>query len=114
MLVILRENHWLIFLTALTAGIVEELTFRGYLLPRMVSIFKSPAMGIIVSSVIFGLIHFGYGTVMQLVGPFFIGFILALYYYKYRNIKVIIFVHVVWDVMAIYLKIWAENMKANM
>lgn len=104
MLEIFRANQWLIFITAFTAGIVEELTFRGYLMPRMIALFKSPAVAIILSSVLFGLLHFGYGTVIQIIGPFFIGFIFALYYYKFRNIKVLIFCHVAWDLMAIYLK----------
>ncbi|MDQ3108463.1 MAG: CPBP family intramembrane metalloprotease [Bacteroidota bacterium] len=106
MLGIFRENHLLIFLTAFTAGIVEELTFRGYLLPRMTILLKNPALAIFISSVLFGLLHFGYGTVMQLVGPFFIGLIFAIYYYNFRNIKVLIFCHIVWDLMAIYLNIW--------
>ncbi|MEO5644212.1 MAG: CPBP family intramembrane glutamic endopeptidase [Bacteroidia bacterium] len=111
MLVIFRENPLLIFLTAATAGIVEELTFRGYMLPRMVNLFKSPALGIIFSSLLFGLLHFSYGTVIQVVGPFFIGFIFALYYYKFRNIKILIICHFLWDVMAIYLQLLAQDIK---
>jgi uncharacterized protein len=111
MLVIFRENQWLIFLTAVTAGVVEELTFRGYLLPRMIILFKNPALAIILSSVLFGLLHFGYGTLLQVVGPFFIGLIFAIYYYKFRNIKVLIFCHILWDVMAIYLQLLADDIK---
>lgn len=111
LLVIFREHHFLIFLTALTAGFVEELTFRGYLIPRLIILLKSPALAIIISSVLFGLLHFTYGTLIQVVGPFFIGLIFAIYYYKFRNIKVLIFCHVIWDVMAIYLQLLADDIK---
>ncbi len=111
LLEIFRANQWLIFVTAITAGVVEELTFRGYLIPRLIVLVKSPAVAILLSSVLFGLLHFGYGTVIQIIGPFFIGFIFALYYYKFRNIKVLIFCHIMWDVMAIYLKVlFAEEL----
>src|SRR6187551_1213096 len=70
MLVIFKNNPFLIFLTAATAGVVEELTFRAYLLPRMAILFKSPVIAIIVSSVFFGLLHFSYGTLFQVIGTF--------------------------------------------
>lgn len=111
MLAIFREHQWLIFVTAGTAGIVEELTFRGYLMPRILVLFKSPALAIIISSVLFGLLHFGYGTIVQVIGPFFIGLIFAIYYYKFRNIKILIVCHILWDIMAIYLKLWTESLK---
>ena len=109
MLAIFEQNQLLIFFTAITAGIVEEFTFRGYLLPRMEILFRNPWIAIIVSSLLFGLMHFGYGTIFQVVGPFVIGFIFALYYWKFRNIKVIILAHIFWDLLAIYLKIWLKD-----
>ncbi len=111
LLEIFKVNQWLIFFTAGTAGIVEELTFRGYIQPRLTILTKSPAIAIIISSVLFGLLHFGYGTVMQMVGPFFIGFIFAIYYYNFRNIKILIFCHILWDVMAIYLQMFMPHLK---
>ena len=105
MLVMFRTNNLLIIFTCLTAGFVEELTFRGYLLPRMEIIFKSPVIAVFLSSILFGLLHFGYGTVFQIIAPFFIGLVFAYYYWEFRNIKVIIFCHVAWDLMAIYVKV---------
>jgi membrane protease YdiL (CAAX protease family) len=111
LLLIFRAHPFLIFLTALTAGAVEELTFRGYMIPRLSILLKNPALAIFISSVLFGLLHFTYGTVIQVVGPFFIGLIFAIYYYKFRNIKVLIFCHFLWDVMAIYLQLLADDIK---
>jgi membrane protease YdiL (CAAX protease family) len=91
----------LLVFTALTAGVVEELIFRGYLLPRLELLFKNSWVAIIVSSLLFGLLHYKYGTLANVVGPFFIGLVFACYYWKYRNIKILIFCHFVWDLFAI-------------
>jgi uncharacterized protein len=98
-----RTNPFLLVYTALTAGVTEELIFRGYLLPRLNLLLRSPFLAIISSSLIFGLAHFRYGTIMNVVGPFFIGLGLAFYYWKYRSIKIAVIFHVLWDLMATYL-----------
>lgn len=106
MLKLFRGNYFLIFFTSVTAGFVEELLFRGYLLSRMELVFKSPVIAIFLSSILFGLMHFGYGTVYQLVGPFIIGLGFAFYYWQFRNIKVVIFCHCIWDIAAVCAKLW--------
>lgn len=105
LMIFFRDDPFLMLFTCLTAGFVEELLFRGYLLPRMAVLFNSPVAAVIVSSVLFGLMHFGYGTVINMVGPFVIGLVFAFYYWKFRNIKVLIFCHFAWDLMALLLKL---------
>ena len=107
--IILSENKLLLFFTVITAGIVEELIFRGYLLPRLEIIFKKPYWAITISSLFFGLLHYRYGTVLNVVGPVFIGFVFAYYYWRYRNIKVIIVCHILWDLIAISVSIAAKS-----
>lgn len=107
-LVLFKNNYFILFFTALTAGIVEELTFRGYLLPRLTILVKSPTISILFSSVLFGLMHYSYGTIFQVAGPFFIGLVFAFYYYEFRNIKIIIFCHFLWDVSAIMINIYKK------
>ncbi len=102
---ILGENKLLLFFTVITAGVVEELIFRGYLLPRLEIIFKRPYWAITVSSLLFGLLHYKYGTVLNVAGPVFIGFVFAYYYWRYRNIKVIIICHILWDLIAVSVSI---------
>lgn len=94
---IFKKNYWLMIFTAITAGIVEELIFRAYIQPRLEIIFKSPAVAIIISSLFFGLLHFQYGTIINVLGPIFIGAVFAVHYWKFRNIKVLIFSHFLWD-----------------
>jgi membrane protease YdiL (CAAX protease family) len=101
---IFKSNRFLLIFFCLTAGFVEEFTFRGYLLPRFEILFKNPHVAIFVSSILFGLLHFGYGNIYQIVCPFFIGLVFAYYYWLYRNIAVIIFCHCIWDMVALYLK----------
>jgi membrane protease YdiL (CAAX protease family) len=102
---IFRHNHFLVVLTCLTAGITEELVFRGYIMPRLQLLFNKTYLSVIISSVIFGLIHFGYGTALNVIGPFIIGLVFALHYYKFRNIKILIICHFLWDYIVILLKL---------
>lgn len=102
---VFRHNHFLILLTCLTAGITEELVFRGYIMPRLQLLFNKTYLSVIISSLIFGLIHFGYGTALNVIGPFIIGLVFAIHYYKYRNIKILIICHFLWDYMVILLKL---------
>lgn len=102
---IFKGNPLLIGYTAVTAGITEELIFRGYLLPRLNILLKSPFLAIAVSSLIFAAGHIGYGTVINVIGPLIIGLATAFYYYLYRNIKVVITFHCLWDLTVLYLQI---------
>jgi uncharacterized protein len=102
--VILKEDHLLLWLICITAGFTEELLFRGYLLPRLSTLFNNkPVIAILVSSALFALLHIGYNSAFQISGPFIIGLVFGFYYWLFRNIKVLIFFHILWDVMAIYL-----------
>lgn len=102
---ILRGNTFLLLFTCVTAGVVEELIFRGYLLPRLEIIFKSPSLAIIISSLIFGLLHYKYGTILNIAGPFFIGLVFAYYYWKYRSIKILIIFHFLWDLISLLISV---------
>ncbi|WP_298157203.1 type II CAAX endopeptidase family protein [Flavobacterium sp.] len=98
MLMKMLGNHqFLLVFIALTAGVVEEFIFRGYLQPRMEVLLKSPVAAIMVSSAVFGVLHIGYGTFLNVAGPFLIGLVFAVYYSKFRNLKVLICCHFLWD-----------------
>ena len=99
-----KNNTPLILFTSITAGITEELLFRGYLIPRLEIIVKNTYLSILISSILFGLIHYSYGTLIQVIGPFSIGLVLDLHYQKYRNIKIAIICHFLWDLMSIVVK----------
>lgn len=46
-----------LFIASITAPLIEEITFRGHLLPAMSSVFRSVPLGIAASSLIFAAIH---------------------------------------------------------
>ncbi len=102
---ILKTSPPLVLFTAVTAGVTEELIIRGYLLPRLNYLSKSPLLAIIFTALLFASAHLGYGTVINVVVPFIIGLAQAFYYWRFRNIKVAIIFHILWDLMVIYLAI---------
>jgi membrane protease YdiL (CAAX protease family) len=102
MVEIFRNNRWLLALTLLTAGVTEELIFRGYLLPRFAVFFNNPYIAVFVSSLLFAFVHAGYGTIENMAGPFIIGAVFAIHYLKYRNIVFLIVFHFLWDMFAFF------------
>jgi membrane protease YdiL (CAAX protease family) len=99
---IFRHNKFALIFSAFTAGFTEELIFRGYLLPRFEIIFKNSYVAVFISSLLFALMHFGYGTIINAIAPFIIGAIFAIHYLKYRNIVFLIIFHFLWDMLAFY------------
>ncbi len=96
-----KHNFLLLIFTAATAAIVEELIFRGYIQSRIEYIFKKPIWGIIGSALLFALLHISYATWLQFLGPLFIGLVFSIYYWKYRNIKVLIICHFLIDLIGL-------------
>ncbi|MFE3871789.1 CPBP family intramembrane glutamic endopeptidase [Flavobacterium sp. ZS1P70] len=99
-----KNNIFLILFTSITAGVTEELIFRGYLIPRLEILLKNTPAAILISSILFGLIHYSYGTLIQIIGPVFIGLLFAVYYQKYKNIKILIMCHFLWDLLVLLNK----------
>jgi membrane protease YdiL (CAAX protease family) len=105
LIAIFREHHLLLVFTALTAGITEELMFRAYLIPKLQILFKSAYAPPILSSVFFGFLHVGYGTALNVAGPMVIGLVFGFHYMKYRNIKILMIAHFLWDYGLLLLKL---------
>lgn len=100
---VFKDNYLLIVFTCFTAGAVEEFLMRGYIQPRIEKLYNSPVAGILVSSVLFGILHSTYGTVSQVVVPFFIGVVFAVFYKKYSNLKILIICHFMIDFISLML-----------
>lgn len=90
-------------LAVVTAAVVEELIFRGYLIPRLQMFFKNVHVPVIISALIFGLGHSTYGTVVNTIVPLFIGLLFGYHYQKYRNIKILIICHFLIDLQSLLL-----------
>ena len=91
------ESKVLLIFGCLTAGVVEELIYRGYLMPRLEILFKHSWVVIVLSSLIFGIAHVSNLSLIGVVVPTLIGLIFSYHYYKYRNIVVLIIVHFLID-----------------
>jgi membrane protease YdiL (CAAX protease family) len=94
---VITGHQAMIFFIALTAGVTEEVIFRGYLLTRLSQWFKNNVAAVIVSSLLFAALHYKYGSTRELIFTFLIGVIFSIYYIKYRNIKAIILTHFLID-----------------
>src|SRR6185369_15375008 len=55
---VVTGHQGLIFFIALTAGVTEELIFRGYVLTRLSQWFKNNTAAVIVSSLLFAALHY--------------------------------------------------------
>jgi membrane protease YdiL (CAAX protease family) len=87
--------------TAITAGISEELFFRGYVMGRLSLLFKNKNLPVIISALLFASIHLGYKNLGEIIFTLVFGLIFGYHYQKYRNIKVLIVVHFLVDLVAV-------------
>jgi len=84
---------WYILIFAIIAAPVsEELFFRAFLVPRI---------GITVSSIAFGLVHFAYGSMVEIVGAIIIGVILAVVFKSSRSITPCLAIHIIYNLISI-------------
>ncbi|MCB9852427.1 MAG: CPBP family intramembrane metalloprotease [Phycisphaerales bacterium] len=98
-----RGSKWLITLTILNAvviaPIVEELLFRGILLPALAKWLKSPVTGLLLSSAFFGLIH--YSVPKTVPALFVFGVILGVTYLKRNSLVAPICVHALFNLKTV-------------
>ena len=95
------NRPWLMLFTAVTAGVTEELIFRGYVLTRLSLLFKNKYIPIFISAIAFASLHYSYRSLREYILTFLIGILFGAYYQKYRNIKVLIAVHFMIDIISL-------------
>ncbi len=83
---------YIILAAAFVAPISEELFFRALLVPRF---------GVFLSSLAFGLSHFSYGSVVEVVGAFLIGIVFAVMYRETKSIVPSIVIHFLYNLFAL-------------
>jgi len=84
----------------LPAALHEELLFRGYLLQKLLTWRRGPA--VIISSALFTMAHMGNSSLSRVavVNIFLAGLLLALAYLLYRRLWLPIGIHFAWNVMS--------------
>jgi len=80
----------------------EETVFRGYLIVRLEALFRSPAVAVVLSSVIFALGH-GYEGVAGVITVGMMGFALALVFLWTRSLVAPTIIHFLNNFVAILL-----------
>ena len=79
-------------------ALVEELLFRVLLQPQLIN--RSGAVaGILITSVIFGAMHAGYGNVYELLVTGAAGVVFGVAFYKTKNLPFVITMHAVDDIV---------------
>lgn len=84
---------WIYFTIIIIFGLfVEELLFRAFLVPKI---------GMILSTIMFTIAHFSYGSITEIIGVFILGLILAWWYKNNKSLIQNYFGHVLYDAIAI-------------
>ena len=83
----------LLYLTIVRAT-AEEIFFRGFLVKRV---------GVISSTVLFAALHIGYGSIAEIIGALYLGFILAYVFSKNKSIIPNIIAHVCFNIFSIFI-----------
>jgi membrane protease YdiL (CAAX protease family) len=90
----LADNATIFLTTLIIILFAEEFFFRAFLIKRI---------GVIFSTLIFTLLHIGYGSISELIGVFFLGLILAYWYKKNNSLIQNYSAHLIYDLIAIML-----------
>lgn len=83
-----------IIMVSILAAVSEETFFRGFLQKRV---------GLIPASVLFGVVHVSYGTILQVVMPIVLGLFLGFLYIKTQNIGSAVSAHFTFNLIQFVL-----------
>lgn len=97
---VVEVNKILLFISSGILGpIMEELLFRKKLLTELLK-FNNKYVSILLSSFIFSFLHNGIITMLY---AFILGIVFGIFYIKYKNVKLTIFMHMAANIIVIYL-----------
>ena len=85
-----NDKATMIVLAVIMAPIFEEIVFRGIIQKGLINKGMNPATAIIISSVVFGLVH---GNPWQFVGAVLLGCVLGFVYHKTKSLLLPILLH---------------------
>lgn len=85
---------------AASAALGEEVFFRGFLQRKV---------GWVWQGVLFGLVHAGYGTAMQVIGPFGIGLLFGFLVRRGLGLWTVMTAHFVYNLTQLLIVLWAKS-----
>ena len=107
-------SSWVFYFFTLivTAGVSEELFFRGFLL-NLIGHFSNPELGLLLSSVLFGLAHNPLWGPNTYIETFLGGVFGYAYITSGNNLFVPLFVHILYDFATFFLTWYMGKMELN-
>lgn len=87
---LMQDPVSLILMTVILAPVLEEILFRGILMKGMINNGMKPITAIILSAIIFGVVHF---NPWQFAGALLLGLVLGLVYYKTKSLLMPVLLH---------------------
>jgi len=92
---LIREQSLSVLLLAVFfAPIAEELFFRGYLQKKT---------GVVLSSLLFAGLHYGYGSVSEIAGAFLASIILGYGMLKFNDLRACVLAHACYNALSIWV-----------
>ncbi|MCC4768748.1 CPBP family intramembrane metalloprotease [Methanosarcina sp. DH2] len=73
-------------------GLIEEIIFRSILQNRLEMLLGSRG-GLVITSVLFGLMHSGYGNISEIFYTFAVGLIIGYMFYRTRSLPLVTMIH---------------------
>ncbi len=73
-------------------GLIEEIIFRSILQNRL-EVFLGSREGLIITSILFGLMHSGYGNIVEVFYTIAVGFIIGFMFYRTRSLPLVTMTH---------------------
>lgn len=98
---IIQQSTVGILCIAIIGPVIEELVFRGAIMRELLQRY-SPTKSILISGMVFGLIHI---NPIQVIGAMIFGFILGWLYYRTRSLVPGIVLHVLNNSVSVYLNL---------
>lgn len=100
---LIKGRPVLVVFISITAGFCEEVIFRGFILTRLSLLFKNSYLPVILSSVLFAAMHYGYNSLREYIFSFLIGIMMSVHYQRFGDIRPLIIVHFLIDLIALML-----------
>lgn len=93
-----KPNTLIFFIGSLFVVLfIEEFFFRAFLQKRI---------GIILSTMVYALLHLGYASIAEIIGAFFLGLVLAYWYKRNNSLIQNYFGHLMYDLIAIAIYVF--------
>jgi membrane protease YdiL (CAAX protease family) len=110
---LMATPSWFRWAVVLTAGITEEIMFRGYPIERLAELSGSLWLAALIPLTIFTLAHMGGWTLSHLVGVLFGGGLLTGLYLWQRDLAACMIAHVLIDSLIIFLPALLKKLAAH-